>query len=104
MEKPDGIANALILDMSGTLLWGAAPIGASSAGANEVEVSVLRSKLTNLTLDWELAALNLDARRFRTTNPAERESLRDSAQAYRKCVAELTEVLSASSLLTGKAH
>ena len=63
------------------------------------DLSVLRNKLINLTLDWELAALHLDAQRYRANGILERESLRDSALAYRKCIAELTEVLSANSLL-----
>jgi hypothetical protein len=62
----------------------------------------LRSQLMNLTLDWELTALELDARRYRASEQIERESLRDSAVAYRKCIAELTGILSGSSLLACK--
>ena len=69
---------------------------------HDVEAQVLRSRLVNLTLDWELAALALDAQRYRTNTTLERESLRDSATAYRKCIAALTEVLSRSSLLACK--
>jgi hypothetical protein len=69
---------------------------------DDVEARVLRSQLVNLTLDWELAALALDAQRYRTSGFGERESLRDSATAYRKCIAELTRVLSRSALLACK--
>ena len=60
---------------------------------NEIRTRVLRSKLVNLTLDWELAALTMDAQRYKTITHKERESLRDSANNYRKCVAELNQVI-----------
>ena len=63
----------------------------------EIETRVLRSKLVNLTLDWELAALTMDAQRYKTIAQQERESLRDSANTYRKCVAELNQIISVSS-------
>lgn len=69
---------------------------------HDVDLRVLRSRLVNLTLDWELAALTLDAQRYKASGPSERECLRDSAVAYRKCIAELTEILSGSSLLACK--
>ena len=69
---------------------------------NHVEAQVLRSRLVHLTLNWELAALALDAQRYRTLAAFEKESLRDSATAYRKCITALTEVLSGSSLLASK--
>jgi hypothetical protein len=69
---------------------------------DDVAARVLRSQLVNLTLDWELAALALDARRYKASETVERENLRDSAIAYRKCIAELTGILSASSLLACK--
>lgn len=75
---------------------------ATPKGTDNVAAKVLRSRLVNLTLDWELTALSLDAQRYRTAPLDERESLRDSANAYRKCIAELTAVLSASSLLACK--
>jgi hypothetical protein len=67
-----------------------------------VEARVLRSQLVNLTLDWELTALALDAQRYRAADVLKRESLRESASAIRKCVAELTKVLSGSALLACK--
>ena len=68
-----------------------------------LEIRVLRNRLVNLTLDWELAALTLDAQRYKANGPMEKESLRDSANTYRKCIAELSEVLSGSPVLAGKA-
>lgn len=59
----------------------------------DIESRVLRSRLVNLSLDWELAALTMDAQRYKSHAQIERESLRDTANTYRKCVAELTEVL-----------
>lgn len=70
---------------------------------NDVETRVLRNKLVNLTLDWELAALTLDAQRYKSSGALERESLRDSANTYRKCIAELNEIVSSSSVLACKA-
>ena len=64
---------------------------------SEVESRVLRSKLVNLTLDWELTALTMDAQRYKTNAQMERESLRDSANTYRKCVAELNAIISHNS-------
>ena len=61
---------------------------------SDIETRVLRSRLVNLTLDWELAALTMDAQRYKSHAQIDRESLRDSANTYRKCVAELSEVLS----------
>lgn len=60
----------------------------------DIEARVLRSRLVNLTLDWELAALTIDAQRYKSHAQIDRESLRDTAITYRKCVAELSEVLS----------
>lgn len=59
----------------------------------EIEARVLRSRLVNLVLDWELAALTMDAQRYKSHEQCERESLRDSANTYRKCIAELNHVL-----------
>ena len=70
---------------------------------NDLETRVLRNRLVNLTLDWELAALTMDAQRYQFGGPLERESLRDSANTYRKCIAELSEILSTSSALACKA-
>jgi|RhiMethySRZTD1v2_1073278.scaffolds.fasta_scaffold5145685_1 hypothetical protein len=56
----------------------------------------LRSRLVNLTLDWEVAAMTLDAQRYKTTTTLERESFRDSANIYRKCISEVTEILTAA--------
>jgi len=89
--------------MNSAGIWGrTVEFTTQSNRQNGVEAQDLRSRLVNLTLDWELAALALDARRYRTHEALERESLRDSATAYRKCIAALTEVLSRSSLLAGK--
>ena len=64
----------------------------------EINTRVLRSKLVNLTLDWELAALTMDAQRYKAHEQIERESLRDTANTYRKCVAELSEILANSTI------
>lgn len=64
----------------------------------DIEARVLRSRLVNLTLDWELAALTIDAQRYKSHAQIDRESLRDTAITYRKCVAELSEVLAHSTL------
>lgn len=60
---------------------------------SDIEARVLRSRLVNLSLDWELAALTMDAQRYKSHTQIDRESLRDTANTYRKCVAELSEVL-----------
>ena len=59
----------------------------------EMHSRVLRNKLINLTLDWELAALTLDAQRYKSQTTMERETFRDSANIYRKCISEVTELL-----------
>lgn len=69
---------------------------------NDLETRVLRNNLVNLTLDWELAALTLDAQRYKSNGLIERESLKDSANTYRKCIAELNEIVSTSSVLACK--
>ena len=68
----------------------------------DVEKSALRNNLISLTLDWELAALTLDAQRYKTNTAFERESLRDSANTYRKCISELSEILSANLIMACK--
>lgn len=57
------------------------------------DLRVIRSKLLNLVLDWELEALALDAKRYKSELPEQRESLKHDALLYRKCIAEVTEVL-----------
>ena len=85
-------------------LWSEARIARDEAHKkNDLETRVLRNKLVNLTLDWELAALTMDAQRYKSSGPLERESLRDSANTYRKCIAELSEILSNSSVLACQA-
>lgn len=59
----------------------------------EMDQRVLRSKLINLSLDWELAALALDGQRYKTPGLTERESLRETSNVYRKCISELAEIL-----------
>ena len=78
---------------------------ASLAGdrRGEIETRVLRSKLVNLTLDWELAALTIDTQRYKSQEQIERESLRDTANTYRKCVAELSEILANSTVRENRA-
>ena len=71
---------------------------------NDLDARFLRNKLVNLTLDWELAALTLDSQRYKSNASMERESLRDAALAYRKCISELTEILAASSILARTKH
>jgi hypothetical protein len=84
-------------------LWRDARIAQGEERKSDLETRVLRNRLVNLTLDWELAALTLDAQRYKANAPLEKESLRDSANTYRKCVAELSEILSASPVLACKA-
>ena len=81
-------------------------LGVASVGAcsGEMNTRALRSKLVNLTLDWELAALTMDAERYKSHVQIERESLRDTANTYRKCVAELTEILANSTIRENRAH
>ena len=78
--------------------------GREEGPGNTLEVRVLRNQLINLTLDWELEALALDAQRYRARVAEEREHFRDSALAYRKCIAKLTELLNSSSILAYKAQ
>lgn len=72
--------------------------------AGEIESRVLRSRLVNLTLDWELAALTLDAQRYKSSAQIERESLRESANTYRKCIAELNDIIAHNPANACKAH
>jgi hypothetical protein len=58
----------------------------------EMEHRVLRSKLINLSLDWELAAMALDAQRHKA-QATEKQAFRETATVYRKCIAELSEIL-----------
>ena len=80
-------------------------LGVLSGGVKhgEMDTRVLRSRLVNLTLDWELAALTMDAQRYKSHEQIERESLRDTANTYRKCVAELSEILAHSTLPENRA-
>ena len=84
-------------------LWRDARTAQTEERKNDLETKVLRNRLVNLTLDWELAALTLDAQRYKASGPLEKESLRDSANTYRKCVAELSDILSCSPVLAAKA-
>lgn len=72
------------------------------APRNDLELRILRNKLVNLTLDWELEALALDAKRYRESVADQRDHLRDNALAYRKCIAKLSGLLNSSSLLACK--
>lgn len=78
------------------------PIGSLEGEAKErkteLEAGALRKKLINLTLDWELAALTLDDQGYKTDTCSDSESLRASAVVYRKCIAELTEILAGASV------
>ena len=69
---------------------------------SELEAGALKRKLLNLTLNWEMAALTLDDHEYQTGAPAERESLRERAMVYRKCISELSEVLAGSIRLDNK--
>ena len=71
---------------------------------SDIETRVLRSRLVNLSLDWELAALTMDAQRYKSHTQIDRESLRDTANTYRKCVAELSEILAHSTIREHRAH
>ena len=66
--------------------------------SSAIETRVLRSRLVNLSLDWELAALTMDAQRYKSHEQTERESLRDSANTYRNCVAELSDIIATTAL------
>ena len=66
----------------------------------DVGIRILRNKLLNITLDWELTALTIDARRYKTISQTERESLRHSANTYRRCVAELNKILTSTASAT----
>jgi hypothetical protein len=79
-------------------------LGRGEDKRSEIENRVLRSKLVNLILDWELAALTMDAQRYKSHAQMERESLRDAANTYRKCVAELNEIIAHSPAQAAKAH
>ena|SRR5436190_10791851 len=61
-----------------------------------VPKSGLRNKLVNLTLDWEAAAMTLDSQRIKSQTTLERESSRESANVYRKCISEVTDILTAA--------
>lgn len=58
-----------------------------------LDTRVLRSRLINLLLDWELQALALDAKRYKIEAPADRDALREHATVYRHCIAELSQIL-----------
>jgi hypothetical protein len=62
-----------------------------------LDAKLLQNKLVSLALDWEVAALTLDAQRYKAHAATERESLRETANTYRKCVSELSEIISACS-------
>jgi len=72
----------------------------SGHNSQELFKGLLRSKLVNLTLDWEVAAMTLDTERYKSQTTVERESLRDSATIYRKCISEVTEILTACPALS----
>lgn len=72
--------------------------GEAEERKNELEAGVLKKRLINLTLDWDLAARTLDEYGYKAETCAERESLRERATVYRKCIAEITEVLAGSSV------
>ena len=78
------------------------PIGSIEGEARErkaeLETGALQKKLVNLALDWELAALTLDDQGYSAEACLDGESLRASAVVYRKCIAELTEILAGSSV------
>ena len=79
-------------------------VASVAACSGEMNTRALRSKLVNLTLDWELAALTKDAQRYKSHEQIERESLRETANTYRKCVAELSEILANSTIRENRAH
>lgn len=76
------------------------PIGSIEGEAKErkreLETGALQKKLVNLARDWELAALTLDDQEYKPET--DNESLRASAVVYRKCIAELTEILAGTSV------
>ena len=76
------------------------------SGAEEreakLEAGVLRKRLIHLTLDWDQAARTLDEYGYKAETSSERESLRERATVYRKCIAEITEVLAGSSVWLNK--
>jgi hypothetical protein len=70
-------------------------IDSGSDHRDELKIA-LRNRLANLTRDWEEAAMTLEAERFKSQTTLERESLRESATVYRKCISEVTEILTAA--------
>lgn len=64
--------------------------------SSKKQARFLREKLVRLTLDWESAALTLVTERYKSQTTLERESLSDSANTYRKCIAEVTELLASA--------
>ena len=96
-----GAAFPINMERVGLQTVGIASLAGDRRG--EIETRVLRSKLVNLTLDWELAALTIDTQRYKSQEQIERESLRDTANTYRKCVAELSEILANSTVRENRA-
>lgn len=62
----------------------------------ELETGALQKRLVNLALDWEMAASTLDGQGYEPASDT--ESLRASAVVYRKCIAELSEILAGASV------
>lgn len=73
-------------------------------GAGGLDARTIRNRLVNLKLEWEVAALTLDTQRYLAHDEKERESLRCSANTYRKCVAELSIIIASTSAAACKAH
>jgi hypothetical protein len=62
----------------------------------ERENRMLRSRLKNLTLSWELKALAFEAQEHTKLN-AENVILKERVSVYRKCISEVTEILELNS-------
>lgn len=66
------------------------------------ETRVLRSKLLNLILDWELEALALDARRYKSDMQEVREALKHESNIYRKCISEVSSLIAPANAVKEK--
>ncbi|MGN6385118.1 MAG: hypothetical protein ACTHMT_02655 [Verrucomicrobiota bacterium] len=84
--------------MEAVARWTETDSAKTNRASSEMHSRILRDRLVTLALNWESAALILDAERYKSQTTLERESLRDSANTYRKCIAEMTELLASAPL------
>jgi hypothetical protein len=72
-----------------------AHVNQAAHAEGNLDTRMLQNRLVNLALDWEVAALTIDSQRYKAQAAFERESLRETANTYRKCISELSEIISA---------